>query len=53
VYRKALNLYYYTTQRNAEEMTDPHFTMYKTEASPHAVELGEDYRRSAGMGPRG
>jgi hypothetical protein len=34
-------------------MSDPHFTMYKTEASPHAVELGEDYRRSAGMGPRG
>jgi hypothetical protein len=52
VYRKALNLYYYTTHRNADEMTDPHFTMYKTAASPHAVELGEDYRRSAGNGPR-
>jgi Rps23 Pro-64 3,4-dihydroxylase Tpa1-like proline 4-hydroxylase len=47
VYRKALNLYYYTTRRDETEITDPHFTMYKTQASPHAVELGEEYRRSA------
>ncbi len=45
-YRKVLNLYYYTTQRDAEEITDPHFTVYKTEASPFAVELGTQYRES-------
>jgi Rps23 Pro-64 3,4-dihydroxylase Tpa1-like proline 4-hydroxylase len=50
VYRKALNLYYYTTHRDLDEITDPHFTMYKTAASPHAVELGEDYRKTAKTG---
>ncbi len=47
VYRKALNLYYYTTRRDESELTDPHFTRYKTQASPHAMELGEEYRKSA------
>lgn len=47
VYRKALNLYYYTTRRDESEITDPHFTLYRTEASPHAVELGTEYRNSA------
>lgn len=47
VYRKALNLYYYTTRRDDTEITDPHFTLYKTTASPHAMELGEGYRESA------
>jgi Rps23 Pro-64 3,4-dihydroxylase Tpa1-like proline 4-hydroxylase len=46
-YRKVLNLYFYTTQRDAAEITDPHFTVYKTEASPNAVELGTNYRNSA------
>lgn len=46
-HRKALNLYYYTTHRNDEEQAaDPHFTLYKTEASPFATGLGDDYRRS-------
>jgi hypothetical protein len=47
VYRKALNLYYYTARRDEAEITDPHFTLYKTQTSPHAVELGTDYRKSA------
>ncbi len=47
VYRRALNLYYYTTHRAAEESNDPHFTVYKTQASSFAVELGETYRKSA------
>ena len=47
VYRKALNLYYYTTRRDESELTDPHFTLYKTQASPHAMELGDEYRKSA------
>jgi hypothetical protein len=44
--RKVLNLYYYTTERE-DEVADPHFTAYKTEASPFAVELGDAYRRTA------
>ena len=47
VYHNALNLYYYTTQRDESELTDPHFTLYKTQVSPHAMELGEEYRKSA------
>jgi hypothetical protein len=50
VYRKALNLYYYTTRRDEAETEQPHFTVYRTQASPHAVELGEGYRKSAGDG---
>lgn len=47
-YRKVINLYYYTTHRDDEDAaTDPHFTLYKTEASPFAVELGDAYRRTA------
>jgi hypothetical protein len=46
VYRKVLNLYFYTTKRD-DEKADPHFTLYKTEASPFAVELGEKYRQSS------
>lgn len=45
--RKTLNLYYYTTRRDEAEVHDPHFTLYKTEASPFAVQLGEDYRQQA------
>ena len=29
VYRKVLNLYYYTTHREDQDMDDPHFTLYK------------------------
>ncbi len=47
VYRKALNLYFYTTHQDSSETSAPHFTAYKTQASPHAVELGENYRRLA------
>ena len=44
-YRKVLNLYYYTTDRDDEDRNaDPHFTKYKTSASPFATQLGEDYR---------
>jgi hypothetical protein len=46
VLRKVLNLYYYTSHRDDEE-ADPHFTLYKTAASPFAVELGDQYRASA------
>jgi len=47
VLRKVLNLYYYTARRDDEDVADPHFTLYKTEASPFAVALGDDYRASA------
>jgi hypothetical protein len=46
VLRKVLNLYYYTAHRD-DESADPHFTLYKTAASPFAAGLGEDYRASA------
>ncbi|NNE11567.1 MAG: 2OG-Fe(II) oxygenase [Ilumatobacter sp.] len=43
--RKVFNLYYYSTRRDDEDAAaDPHFTLYKTEASPFAVQLGADYR---------
>lgn len=51
VYRKALNLYYYTTHRDESEVSAPHFTVYKTHASPAAMELGDEYRKS-GQAPR-
>lgn len=63
VQRKVLNLYYYTSARDDERGVVPHFTMYKstdavhdrtaddlgweTEASPFAVGLGDEFRRSA------
>jgi hypothetical protein len=47
VTRKVLNLYYYTTHADDDVASaDPHFTLYKTEASPFAVQLGEEYRAS-------
>jgi hypothetical protein len=50
--RKVLNLYYYTTHRDDEDAeAAPHFTLYKTDASPFAVGLGADYRASAGQSP--
>jgi hypothetical protein len=48
IYRKVLNLYYYTSRRDEAEIAAPHFTLYKTEASPFAMELGQEYRDSAG-----
>lgn len=45
--RKVLNLYYYTSRRDDGDMDDPHFTLYKTEASPSSMELGDQYRKSA------
>jgi len=50
VFRKVLNLYYYTTQRDPAQNADPHYTVYKTEASSFARQLGEDYRNSAVSG---
>lgn len=48
VFRKVLNLYFYTTRRNdGDEAATPHFTLYKTSASPFATQLGADYRNSA------
>jgi len=45
VVRKVLNFYYYTTHRDDEDAAAmPHFTLYKTEASPTSMELGADYR---------
>jgi Rps23 Pro-64 3,4-dihydroxylase Tpa1-like proline 4-hydroxylase len=46
VYRKVLNLYYYTSRREDGDMDDPHFTLYKPTASPFAMELGDRYRKS-------
>ncbi|MES2730979.1 MAG: 2OG-Fe(II) oxygenase [Bacteroidota bacterium] len=45
--RITLNLYYYTTKRDENEINDPHFTKYKTVNSPFAVGLGEEFRNSA------
>jgi len=47
--RRTLNLYYYTT-KTTEEVASPHFTLYKTEASPFATQLGTDYRKTAERG---
>lgn len=53
VVRKLLNLYYYTTHRDDEHAEAlPHFTLYKTEASPTSMGLGEAYRK-AGERARG
>jgi Rps23 Pro-64 3,4-dihydroxylase Tpa1-like proline 4-hydroxylase len=46
-YRKVLNLYYYTSRREDGDMDDPHFTLYKPEASEFAMQLRADYRNSA------
>ena len=43
-YRKALNLYFYTSKRNESEISDPHFTIYKTENSPYDVQNTKNYR---------
>jgi hypothetical protein len=48
VYRKVLNLYYYTTARDDGDLAAPHFTLYKPEASSFAMELGSQYRKSGG-----
>jgi hypothetical protein len=48
VHRKVLNLYYYTSARDDGDMADPHFTLYKPEASSFAMELGNNYRKSGG-----
>jgi Rps23 Pro-64 3,4-dihydroxylase Tpa1-like proline 4-hydroxylase len=48
VYRKVLNLYYYTTSRDDGDLAAPHFTLYKPEASTFAQELGSQYRKSGG-----
>jgi hypothetical protein len=47
IYRRSLNLYYYTTRRDEAEIHEPHFTLYKTQASSFATGLGEEYRKSA------
>ena len=52
VYRKVLNLYYYTTARHDQDMDDPHFTLYKQSASEFAQQLGDDYRATAEPRPR-
>ena len=46
VFRKVLNLYYYTTRREDDDLSDPHFTLYKPQASEFAMQLGADYRHS-------
>lgn len=48
VYRKVLNLYYYTSSRTDGDVADPHFTLYKPEASTFAMELGNQYRKTGG-----
>lgn len=47
VHRKVLNLYYYTTAREDGDLANPHFTLYKPEASPFAMQLGNDFMKSA------
>jgi hypothetical protein len=50
VVRKVLNLYYYTTHRDDEHAEAlPHFTLYKTDASPASVEIGARYRAGGGQ----
>ena len=52
VYRKVLNLYYYTTARHDQDMDEPHFTLYKQSASDvRSMQLGDDYRASAASRP--
>jgi hypothetical protein len=46
VYRKVLNLYYYTSRREDGDMAEPHFTLYKPSASPFATELADNYKKS-------
>lgn len=48
VFRKALNVYYYTSKWDAEDgHVDPHFTKYLPQASPVAQEISNSYSRSA------
>jgi Rps23 Pro-64 3,4-dihydroxylase Tpa1-like proline 4-hydroxylase len=47
ILRRSINLYYYTTRRDESEIHQPHFTLYKTEASPFSKELGDNYRKSS------
>ena len=47
IYRKTLNLYYYTSYRNESEIADPHFTKYRTESSPFSVGLKTNYKKQA------
>ncbi|MCH7935535.1 MAG: 2OG-Fe(II) oxygenase [Proteobacteria bacterium] len=42
VNRKTLNLYYYTRFWDDREMSEPHFTQYKSQSS-FAIELGQNY----------
>lgn len=46
VQRKVLNLYFYTTARDDGDVAQPHFTLYKPEASSFAMQLGEDFRNA-------
>jgi hypothetical protein len=43
IQRAALNLYYYTTQRDPAEITEPHFTLYKEAKDPFSVEIKAKY----------
>jgi hypothetical protein len=47
VSRKVLNLYYYTSRRDDGDIADPHFTLYKQEASPFAQQLADEFRQRA------
>jgi len=49
VCRKTLNIYYYTTHRDDGYLTDPHFTLYKPEASSFATQISQQYKES-GLG---
>lgn len=51
VTRAVFNLYYYSTHRDDDDAAEkPHFTLYKTEASPFAMQLGADYRSGSATG---
>jgi len=47
VCRQVLNLYYYTAKRDQAEISEPHFTAYKTENSPSALALKDSYLKGA------
>jgi len=46
VCRKTLNIFYYTTHRDDGYLTDPHFTLYKPEASSFAMDIGQGYKKA-------
>jgi Rps23 Pro-64 3,4-dihydroxylase Tpa1-like proline 4-hydroxylase len=47
VYRRALNLYYYSRHKDDDYEQDPHFTKYTRQSSEFALNIKKDYQDSA------